>query len=494
VNATIKNNLLSGNKTYQTHLVLFPKSLIYGLLFLFFTAGLILIATAPGTGDEGDSVMHYLYARNAYHNPEHFFNHWAKPLYVFLAAPFAQAGMQGMKFFNLICSTGALYLTFRSAGKLGLPNAWLAPFCMAFSPWLMVITLSGLTEPLFAFWMIAGIYLLFCKKVVPGILWLSFLPFVRSEGLIILAVLLVYMLVKKWFRYLPLLLAGHVFYSIAGYFVHKDFLWVFNKMTYATLSSAYGHGPWLHFVHSLPEVTGKVVCALLVLGLIYGFIKSVARFIFQRPHAISNEELFLIYGLFAVYFAGHSAFWALGIFNSFGLLRVLVGVLPLIGLIAARGFNFLAALSNRVFYRWALYALCLLVLAYPFLNDKYSYSWKRDFSLKADQVAELCMADYVRQRFPDYKHHLFYFEACYISVALDINIFDSSKRLPLQHFFDLPGYPHGSFIVWDDWFGPEQGSVTEEQLLGDPRFELIKGFEETDVWNRIRKVRLFRVK
>ena len=109
---------------------------------LFFVVGMILIFTAEGTADEGDSIMHYLYARDAYRYPEHFFNQWAKPLYVFITAPVAQGGFNAVKGFNLLCSCLALWLTFRSANKLQVAHAWIAPALAAFSPLLMIVTLS----------------------------------------------------------------------------------------------------------------------------------------------------------------------------------------------------------------------------------------------------------------------------------------------------------------------------------------------------------------
>jgi glycosyltransferase involved in cell wall biosynthesis len=493
--AVFKYNLFTNEKTYQPSIPLVKKNWpLYLVMLLFFLAGIILIAVAKGTGDEGDSIMHYLYARSAYQYPVHFFNHWAKPLFVFIAAPFAQFGMPGMKFFNLLCSTGTLYITFRSAQKLGIRNAWLAPLCMSFAPWMMIITLSGLTEPLFALWMITGIYWLLKKKYLTGLLWLSFLPFVRSEGLIILSVVLLYVLVKRLYRYLPLLVAGHVFYSIAGYFVHRDFLWVFNKMTYAVLYSVYGQGNWLHFYRSMPLVVGKPFCVFLVLGLVYGLIRLAGRFIFRQRMSLSNEELFLIYGMFATYFLCHTAFWALGIFNSFGLLRVLIGVLPLMGIICARGFDLLAGISSLKPYKLVLYVCILLIVIYPFLGRLYSFNWQRDFSLKADQKAEDRLATYVKQNFPDYKNHVFYFDASYISVALDISYFDPVKHRRFLHSFEDNDFPKGSFIVWDDWFATMEGQVTDKQFFADPRFEFLQSFEEKDFWGQTRTAKLFRVK
>jgi hypothetical protein len=492
----VKYNLFTKEKSFQSSPSLFhyKRTPAYLLMALFLIAGLLLIKYAKGTGDEGDSIMHYLYARHSWQNPEFFFNHWAKPVFVLLASPFSQFGIEGMKFFNVLISTLSLYLTYKTAIELRIPYPWLAPLFMVFAPLLLILTLSGLTEPLFALWMMTGIYLLIKKKYLAGILFLSFLPFVRSEGLIVLSVLLVYLVYIKQFRYIPFLMVGHVVYALAGYSYHGDFLWVFNTMSYAVLNSAYGQGHWLHFISTMPEVIGKVIPVFLVLGLIYGALRMAGKFFFNQKDSISNEELFLVYGIFIAYFIGHTAFWALGIFNSFGLVRVMLGVLPLIALISTRGFNMLASFSKVSIYRFFMYSCLTLILIYPFINRTYSFNWKRDFSLKADQKAEENLGTYIRQNFPDYKNHVFYYEAVYLSVVLDINYFDSTEHKRLRNAFETNQFKPGSFIVWDDWFAPMEGLVEENTLDNDPRFEFIKEYKEKNFWNVDRRVRLFRVK
>jgi glycosyltransferase involved in cell wall biosynthesis len=458
---------------------------------LFFLAGILLIFFAEGTADEGDSVMHYLYAKHAFLYPEYFFYQWAKPLYVLITAPVAQLGFNAIKFFNLLVSAITLWLTFKTAKKLNIADAWMTPVIAACAPMLTIVSLSGLTEPLFALWLIAGIYWLIDEKKTGSIISLSFLPFVRSEGLIVLCVVLLYLLFKKLFRYIPLLMTGHIVYAIAGYSIYKDPLWVFNKLSYATLSSAYGHGEWIHFVKHMPEIVGYPIYYLLIAGLVFGCFLFAGKYLFRDKEVVTNKELFLVYGCFAAVFIGHTAFWALGIFNSFGLLRVMIGVLPLIALISLRGLN---AVSDILKLRILKYFLLGWIIIFPFAGNTYSFHWKRDFSLKADQKAELRMADYIKKNFPDYKNYVFYFEACWNSVVLDINYFDETKHKRFLGSFEKNEFPDKCFLVWDDWFARVEGQVELHQLLGDNRFELLQTFEEKDYWGVTRTVKLFRKK
>jgi glycosyltransferase involved in cell wall biosynthesis len=461
------------------------------LALIFFVAGLVLVFIAKGTADEGDSIMHYLYAKYSYQHPENFFNQWAKPVYVLVASPFAQFGIIGIKIFNLIISTFNVWLAFKTARRLNIPNPALAALFTMFAPMMMWVALSGLTEPLFCSWMMIGLYSLVRNKKVFGVTWLSFLPFVRSEGLIILSVLLVYLLVKKYYKCIPLLLVGHIVYAAAGYSIHKDLLWPFTTLSYAVPYSVYGQGDWMHFVNGLPFVIAKPIYYLFVAGLLYGLFVLVGRIVFRDRKAVTNEELFLVYGTVAAYIFSHSAFWALGIFNSAGYLRVIVGIIPLIAIIALRGFDMIIKFFR---VKWLGYLLIAVVVIFPFINGRYAYKWKRQFSLRADQIDEDNMAAYMKTKFPDYKKNIFFYEAPYIGAALNIDPFNNNQHRRLIDAFEKNNFPQGSFIVWDDWFAPQGATIPLEKITGDNRFQLLASFEKKDVDHNLRVVKLFVVK
>jgi hypothetical protein len=80
-----------------------------------------------GTADEGDSVEHFLYAKYAFIHPENFVNHWAKPVFVWIAAPFAQLGFSGVKFLNVSCWALQLVFIVRIARACGGGYYWILP-------------------------------------------------------------------------------------------------------------------------------------------------------------------------------------------------------------------------------------------------------------------------------------------------------------------------------------------------------------------------------
>lgn len=284
-------------------------------------AGCVLFAF-EGTGDSGDSILHFLMARWA---PEHtwaYFHHWAKPFFTLLASPFTQLGFWGIKLFNVLVMAAAALFTMLSAKRLDFRWPFLAGLFLLAMPKVFVLSLSGLTEPLFALVLIASVYLTLLERNQAAALLLSFLPFVRSEGLLMIGVFGLYFLWKKQWRALPLLAVGHVMYGLVGYVLVFDSpLWVFNKIPYARLNSIYGEGDLLRFVEGLLHITGLPVYLLFWLGTIWSGVllfrnKSTARW------------FFLVLLLFWTFLIAHALFWYLGIFNSMGLLRVLVGVHP----------------------------------------------------------------------------------------------------------------------------------------------------------------------
>lgn len=458
-------------------------------LLIFIASAIALTFITPGTFDEGDSVMHFQFAKWAPIHPELFFHHWAKPLFVLLASPFAQFGFTGMKFFQIAISALAMLLTYLTARTLHIKNAPLVGLFLLFSPSFLCHTLSGLTEPLFALLLIAPIYLFLKNRIVWALLLVSFLPFVRSEGLIICGVFGALLLLEQQYKLIPLLLFGHVVYSVAGYPVHSDLLWVFAKIPYARMDSIYGQGTWFHFFENLPVITGVPLCILLATG-----VAAKISYLFRIGFTTTTtREVFLIYGCFAAYFIAHVCFWALGIFNSFGMMRVLVGVLPLMVLIELQGFNALVAFFRTAFSRsFAIATILVYVIVFPFTPNHYAWNYKRDFCLLTTQVLIEEMVQYIRSTYPDYENYCYFFDANYVSQAMNIDYFDEkvSKRVWANWEHLSPN----SFVIWDDWYSAFEMKTSLESVADNPKLEFVKEFSTKYHDGNERRIILFKAR
>jgi len=446
---------------------------------------LCLAVFADGTGDDGDSVGHYLIAHYAFKHPYLLLDHWGKPVFTLLAAPFAYWGFTGIKLFNVALATATLWLTYRSACLLNIPSAWAAILLLATSPMYVSLNLSGLTEPLLGFTLMLSLYWALCGRWAWAAVLMSFAPLVRSEGIIMLGVFAIYLLVKRRYAVLPYLALGQALYSVVGYPYYGDWLWVFRRIPYATLSSGYGSGQLNHFAAHLHELIGNLGVFWLLLGLLSGFIRSVL-YILRRSLFLA-EECWLVYGGFVAFFVAHSLFWYWGIFVSAGLVRVLLSVIPLIAIISLRGIQgFTARLpALRVYGKTpVLLILCLITV----LESLSRLRWERDFAATPAHKTLIEAAQWTKQHYGAIKTA--FYDAMYSSVAFDIDPFTQTHSL---RQVKVGGYIEDhSLLIWDSFFARTQNGLIElDALKQDPRLSLLKCFEQSNKYIGKREVCLF---
>lgn len=443
--------------------------------FLFVVYSIISLFSVfyfDGTGDAGDSVLHFLYAKEVPLHPENLLKHWAKPIYTLLASPFAQLGFTGVKLMNVCFSLASIWLTYKSCKRLNLKNAWVVMLIMMCSPLFFVLSLSGLTEPLFALIVIYCFSLILKNKYGAAALILSFLPFVRSEGLIIIGLFALYFLHQKKWKVLPYLLMGHIVYSIVGYAHYEDILWVFSKIPYSSLSSVYGNGDLFHFVDQMVFVLGVPNYILLILGLI--------GVLFSLRTSNQNAELFLILAVAVVFFSTHSLFWYYGVFNSLGLKRVFVGIIPFLAIIALFGYNLMTEKlpklwpSKKNISSFIALPLLALVLIFPFTKSPAAIFVERDLKLSKEQQLSHEVVEYLKKS-QKTKQRLVAVPS-YFSLLLNIDHFDGKQHLKLAS--DKLAYLQtGDIIIWDDWYAQRENLVDLEKLRATPGLEELKTFE-----------------
>ena len=460
------------------------KRVFIGIISYFIALILIAVNT-NGTCDSGDSITHFLYSKYAFKHPENFLNHWAKPLFVLLSAPFAQAGFVGIKIFNCIIAALTVWFSYKTTKILNFKNAWLAAVFLCFTPGYFTHIFSGLTEPLFALVTIFSIYKILDNRLLLAVCAISFLPFVRSEGLIIIGVFALYLLVNKHFKYLPWLLFGHLVYSLAGTFYYHDLLWVFTKIPYAGSSGKYGSGNLSHFIIQLNYIIGVPLYALLILG----FTKTIIEFIRRKKNEISrftNAEIILIYASFLAFLTAHTLFWYFGIFESMGLKRVLVGVMPLAVIIALNGFNFITGfIQQNSISRIIAIVIAGFVVIFPFVPNPAAVNWDRDLSLSADQILITDAAKYIQTNFPS--NTFIFYTHPYVSLLMDRDPFDSYFNQSLNNF-TITKRPMHYLVIWDNWFSKYENGMSLEQLKSDNKLKELKNFQTTDKGREIQVV------
>lgn len=429
------------------------------------------------TGDAGDSILHYLFSKYSFKHPELFFDHWAKPFFVLVTSPFAQFGFKGIILFNCLVVALTSLFTFWTARNLNIKRPWMVFIFILFAPFYFKMIFSGLTEYLFALMVILPIYLSTCKKYLAAAILVSFLPFVRSEGLIVVGMFGLFFLVTKQYKKFPFLLLGHILYSIVGYFYFKNILWVFTEIPYDHLDSPYGHGQLFDFVHRLNYVIEKPLYALLALGFLSLFIQMIR----DEKERVTSIKSILVYGIFVSLFIAHSVFWWLGIFNSEGLPRVLNGVIPLTALIGLVGLNqILEAIVSTTIRKSVIAVVLSIVMIYPFLKREEGVTFhSKMFVVKENELFDNDVRPYLQNTVPEISTQMFYYTHSYVSMSLDIDHFDYSKHRELNRITE-EAVPKGAILIWDDWYARKGDLVPLEQLTHDTNLSLVKEFMQVE--------------
>ncbi|NNJ55989.1 MAG: hypothetical protein HKP14_07645 [Bacteroidia bacterium] len=414
---------------------------------------LILVFINQSTHDNGDSILHYLQAHQAFNTPELFVEMWAKPVFVLLASPLASLGWWGMKLFNSICVIGSAFFTYKLFKHYNFEKWW-AVFLCFFAYSFFLIQSSGLTEPLFALFLIAIIYYEINDQTKLALVLLSFLPFVRAEGWIVAVIIVTYLFAAKKFKFLPYLLLGTVLYGVIGLFVFQDFLWMFNQNPYNGIESKYGSGDAFHYFVQIPYLIGLPICILFILGIANGVYSFFIK-------GMDKKEFYLIYGITLGYIVAHSIFWYYGLFHSFGLNRVLLVLVPLFAFIAYRGIELLISQLHFIKPIYLKSFLVLVIVIFPFTNNKMAMPLPQSFQLNDNQKHLKSVANWIESN--NYTERSLYSNAYFIPFCLDKRIGYNNELIEMKDLFKSKP-KKGSLIAWDSYFSVTDSEVSKAYI------------------------------
>jgi hypothetical protein len=445
------------------------------VIHCMFAAGIVI--SSEGTFDPGDGILHYQISRFSWESPELFLHHWGKPFFTLVSSPFAQFGLAGTAFFNILCAAFSAWFAYLVSRHFKLSFSELAIPFLFFAPVYFPALNSGLTEPFFGLMVILPVYLLLKKKYALAAILLSFLPFIRSEGFLIIPFAGLYLAYHRKWVYLPLFGFATIAYSIAGYFFHyHDFFWISNKNPYSAKDNVYGSGSLEHFFIKYDEILGLSLSILFVSGVLSLTISSI-RSRFKNRGLL--EQSLLVFAPFLVYLFAHVLFWWKGIYGSLGLVRVIAAVMPLGVIICLTGFSFI----TNYMHKWIRIGLAAIfafgVIASPF--SQYYYPFKLDAeSLVIKQAAGWLQENHNVEGISN-----IYYLHPFLTYSLGNNIFREGNFKEMWHLNakNPEEVEASSLVVWDSHYGPNEGKVSLESLLFNPHYKLLKSFiPEQEIW------------
>lgn len=427
------------------------------LHLLIFAVLLVLAYFSDGTGGGGDSLTHYFFAQNAWREPIQFLDNWAKPVFTLLASPWAQFGFKGIILFNITCGVAASWLATLAARQTGLRHYLWLPLLAFISPAYYSYLFSGLTEPLAGLLLMAAVYLGLRQKLIPAFIIVSFLPFVRTETQVMLPLFLLFGLAQKQWRSLPFLLTGYVVYGLVSWWVLGSPLSIYQH-PYDASGSAYGSGPWWHYLQRLRDMLMWPGLVLLAMGALVYLFRSLAVRSFRHREAI----LILLPVLALV--GAHSLVWALGIYGSAGLERTLITVFPLLWILMLQGLEFTGQiLHKRLHLRpLASFALILALQAYiTWQHPLTGYYWQAHlFETENNRFYRDEVAPYIRKNFPHTPHYIM--SDPYLALPLGLNYKNSEHCSTWSRFRHPSQLPDSSLFLFDSYYVPVHDGVTAE--------------------------------
>jgi hypothetical protein len=252
---------------------------------------------------------------------------------------------------------------------------------------------------------------------------------------------------------------------------------VITRIPYANTGSPYGQGGLFDFIHRLNYVIEKSIYFLLLVGTL-GLLYSLLRY---KSGKFNDIKVVLVFGTFITIFIAHSIFWWRGIFNSMGLPRVLIVVVPVIAIISLSGLQLITdRIQNAVIKNSLIVVIALLICCFPFTHRPQGVVFNdKLFVIEENRLIAEEVVPYIKNNFHNYSDTRFYFSHPYLSLSLNIDYFDPRHHEEIQNV-SSDKIPKDAIIIWDDWFSVVEGRTGLESISSDKRFELKKVFQRPE--------------
>jgi len=453
--------VFSAKKNTLVFIMLLMLAVLFGVLSFF----------SQGSYGGADDLHHYRLSRYAFSNPQFFFDHWGKPVFTTLSSVFSQFGYNGAKLYNVLAALLAASFAWLLAKNRGLKNDWMIIPFVIFAPVFASLIPSAMTEITGAMLLILAAYLYFKDDYKWAAVIVSFLPFARTEGALIIPLFAAMFLLRKQWKAIPWLVTGLLFYSIVGGIYYGDFLWVINKMPYSSVSAdIYGSGDLLFYISGAKAIWGIPLSLLFVVGLGVHLFSLFKTKLSLKEKDIDEFVLLLLPVIVVVGF--HSLAWYLGT-GALALNRFMALIIPPFVFFSLKGFNFLE--TKLSFDRPNLsLVLKILVLAIVVRTAFSVYRFPVPVGQK-EAVLKEALAYLVENQLDQniihyYDPHVFFF--------LGINPHDSSRVVESIPSPSNPGegMTPGSILVWDAHFSANEGRLPLERVMGSDKMELVEVF------------------
>ena len=316
-----------------------------------------------------------------------------------------------------------------------------------------------------------SLFLLVNKRYSLAALLAGFLPFARSEGFIILGVILVFLLLKKEFRSISYILIGSTFFNTLGWIIEGEPFWIITKNPYISFAlsgvNVCGSGGFSHFLYAGHYTFGQVTCILLVVAtlfLAWDILKDGIK---------QHLELLLVLAVFISYFLAHVLIWWLGKMGSCGYVRVMTVIAPMAAILVSSALQKLVHLRPiQQLKNLKLYTnlfLLFLVINTIYVPYRY-YAYKYPLAISAEQEQYVKVADWYEKKGLKNRTKIILYP--YFSIIANIDPYDKNQLLEFwESSFQYS--KKGDILFWDSHFGPNECNTPLARLEDDPQWKKI---------------------
>ena len=454
---------------------------------VFTVAGIIyvlLVLFANGVNGGADTFTHYQMSRYSWIHHDLLLNQWGKPVFTVLFSPIAQLGLQAIILTNLALIFFEAFLALKIANQLDLKRSWLAPLLFLTCPVVFDNAVSSLTEIICALFLILFIHWSLRGKFFLGALVLSFMPFARSEGFVILGVAAMFFFFTRRWKFIPLLAVGSIILNLFGYWYTGIPLWIFDSNPYVnTEITSYGSGSFFHFFIWAIPVFGIGFLFLLkstwlnahtIVNRLTIDWKSATGSEDSRNFILKHQVMFwIVLGSFWGYFMAHTVLWWQGMWASLGLLRVMfVVAVPMVLLALIELNKFLD--SRPLIGSWKTVNVIIVLLCGTAFGTNTlilgAVGAPVEYGIEEAVLNE--MKGWMKIEGVTTQGCVFAGHS-YVSLALDRDPFDYTKMNQLRSFKYAQ---KGDLIVWDGHYGPNEENTPIEMLERDTTLIFLKEF------------------
>ncbi len=480
-----------------------PEGKVFGIAAVIY---ILLVIFANGVNGGADTFTHYQMSRYSWIHHDLLLNQWGKPVFTVLFSPIAQFGLQAVIWTNLVLIFFEAYLVLKIANRLDLNRSWLAPLLFLTCPVVFDNAVSSLTEIICALFLILFIHWSLRGKFFLGAIIVSFMPFARSEGFVILGVAAMFFFFTRRWKFIPLLAVGSIILNCIGYWYTGIPLWIFDSNPYVnTEITSYGSGSFFHFFIWAIPVFGIGFLFLLkstwlnahtILNRLTIDWKSTVVSEESKSFMLKHQVIFwIVLGSFWGYFMAHTVLWWQGMWASLGLLRVMfVVAVPMVLLALIELNKFLD--SRPLIGSWKTINVIIVLLCGTAFGTNTlilgAVGAPVEYGIEETVLSE--MKGWMKKEGVTTEGCVFAGHS-YVSLALDRDPFDYTKMNQLRSFKYAQ---KGDLIVWDGHYGPNEENTPLSMLEADTTLMFLKEFRPVKEYRPLNDmpfyVRLYRKK